>query len=110
MLARKTSEEGLHYILRYGVATIAQSMSLEHGADINATDEEGNTPLEIAICMDHDLMVRDLLDDGADLRRQHWIFPSTFSRGGRYPDRGMNEIAAHCSQTSPSLIITSIVT
>lgn len=63
---------------------------LEHGADMNAMDGGGNTPLDIAMCMDHDLVVRDLFDYGADLRKQPWISPSTFSRGGRYPDRGMD--------------------
>lgn len=38
---------------------------LEHGADTNAMDNEGITPLHVAVYMGHDLVIEDSLDYGA---------------------------------------------
>lgn len=39
---------------------------LEHGADTNAKDNEGITPLHVVIYMGHDLVIEDSLDYGVD--------------------------------------------
>uniref|UniRef100_A0A8C5THP5 Ankyrin repeat domain-containing protein 7 n=1 Tax=Malurus cyaneus samueli TaxID=2593467 RepID=A0A8C5THP5_9PASS len=59
---------GLH--LAVMVSRVSSGAVLEHGADINAKNELGYTPLTTAITENHDDMVELLLQKGADVNAQ----------------------------------------
>ena len=66
----------LHYAVgRNEVATVA--MLLASGADVNATDEDGGTPLHVAAAMNNVGLAKFLLDHGARV--------DTFDRAGHSP-------------------------
>jgi ankyrin repeat protein len=61
---RETKLTPLHYAALRGDANIARLL-IEHGAHLNPIDSDGQSPLAIAHCCDHEQVVKVLLQHGA---------------------------------------------
>lgn len=70
-------KESLTDVLIYGTKEGNLEVVLfchKHGADINAVDENGNTPLTLAILAGYTLIANYLIDNGAVLSKDSKIF------------------------------------
>ncbi len=72
-------QTALHWASHYGRCTLAELLIVQHHADINALDNEANTPLHHAVQGNHEDMVRLLL--------RHKATPDIGNRKGWTPFR-----------------------
>jgi ankyrin repeat protein len=66
--ARNTQTDALFGAVRAGNTDMVKSLLSSPGADVNATDEQGNTPLLEAARFGHDDICRALIAAGANVK------------------------------------------
>ena len=80
---------------------------LKKGANINAADSQGWTPLMLAVYFDHIEIIKLLISHGADtgLKNIDGKTATTFAMGRPHKEIIIQELAA-CKPASPAIFIT----